>query len=437
MAKNILQTRDDLIDYCRKRLGEPVVRVNITEEQAIDRVNDALDYWHEYHYDGSERLYLARKLTENDVETIKERRVLGSPDGHIAYDGKNYSKRSTVGEISNGINIALDPNIISVIRVLPQNSFTFSGNNLLNASYHAFMSLVNDRGYDLPGYFFFRMKIADIAEIFVNEQAVRFNRHTNYMTIEGEPTRWGVGDWIVLEVFRKMVPYETPEYACIIDGRITAVTDRTSFTITVQDGNMDQVILDDGVNIADELVGNQFVKVRLNNFPPTLEYRDLAGITDEDGASLTTMENVRDESTLILTTSAFASTPKVGETVSLVIDTRIMEDAPDGLTNEKITEWARDQVIWRWKEDNLHFVWPDSDENGYRQVWNDRWLRDYAYLLIKRQWGENLKKMEEIPGPAGITVNGQQIFDEANEEIERLNEEILTRAQRLPLARYA
>lgn len=57
------------------------------------------------------------------------------------------------------------------------------------------------------------------------------------------------------------------------------------------------------------------------------------------------------------------------------------------------------------------------------KIWNDYFLKKYATALIKRQWGINLKKFEGIQLPGGITMNGQQMFDEANEELQRLEEE--------------
>jgi hypothetical protein len=70
---------------------------------------------------------------------------------------------------------------------------------------------------------------------------------------------------------------------------------------------------------------------------------------------------------------------------------------------------------------------------GYREVnveenpdvWNEPWLRKYTTALVKLQWGENLKKFEGMNLPGGITFNGQKIWDEANEEINKLEDEVI------------
>lgn len=63
------------------------------------------------------------------------------------------------------------------------------------------------------------------------------------------------------------------------------------------------------------------------------------------------------------------------------------------------------------------------DPNTYTDVYNDYFLKRYATALIKRQWGTNLIKFEGMVMPGGVTFNGRQIFDDANEEITKLEEE--------------
>ena len=68
----------------------------------------------------------------------------------------------------------------------------------------------------------------------------------------------------------------------------------------------------------------------------------------------------------------------------------------------------------------------------YADVWNDPWLKKYATALIKRQWGENLKKFEGMQLPGGITFNGHKIWEEATDEINKIGEE-LTNSYSLPV----
>lgn len=60
------------------------------------------------------------------------------------------------------------------------------------------------------------------------------------------------------------------------------------------------------------------------------------------------------------------------------------------------------------------------EPSEFPEVWNDEWLKEYATALMKRQWGENLKKFSNLPLPGGATLNGEGIFNEAVTDIERL-----------------
>jgi len=64
------------------------------------------------------------------------------------------------------------------------------------------------------------------------------------------------------------------------------------------------------------------------------------------------------------------------------------------------------------------------DPNEHTDVYNDMFLKRYLTALIKRNWGINLKKFEGMELPGGVTLNGQQMYDEANEEIKEIEEEM-------------
>ena len=60
-------TRQELIDYCLRQLGAPVLEINVADEQIDDLVDDAIQFFNERHYDGVERMYLKYKITEEDI----------------------------------------------------------------------------------------------------------------------------------------------------------------------------------------------------------------------------------------------------------------------------------------------------------------------------------------------------------------------------------
>jgi hypothetical protein len=72
------------------------------------------------------------------------------------------------------------------------------------------------------------------------------------------------------------------------------------------------------------------------------------------------------------------------------------------------------------------------DPEVYSEAWNDTMLKKYATALIKMQWGANLSKYEGIPLPGNITFNGQRIYQEAMEEVSKIEEDVLLKYQEPP-----
>ena len=64
-------TRQELIDYCFRKLGAPVLEINVDDDQADDLVDDALQLFGERHFDGIERMYLKYELTQEDIDRGK------------------------------------------------------------------------------------------------------------------------------------------------------------------------------------------------------------------------------------------------------------------------------------------------------------------------------------------------------------------------------
>ena len=69
--------------------------------------------------------------------------------------------------------------------------------------------------------------------------------------------------------------------------------------------------------------------------------------------------------------------------------------------------------------------------NDYTRVWNDSFLKQYVPALIKKQWGQNLMKFQGVKLPGGVELNGRQIYDDGEKELERIRE-IMSNTYELP-----
>ena len=170
-------TRQGLIDYCLRRLGYPVLEINVDDDQIDDLVDDSLQYFQERHFDGIEKVYLKHKITKEEKETIKTgittTTVSGTQLGNIGFDeGQNY--------------LQLPDTVIGVDKVFKFDSSTIS-NGMFNLKYQIFL---NDLYYmgavDLLNYAMTKQYLEDLSRIISPDIQLRFNkkRHRLYLDID-------------------------------------------------------------------------------------------------------------------------------------------------------------------------------------------------------------------------------------------------------------
>ena len=73
------------------------------------------------------------------------------------------------------------------------------------------------------------------------------------------------------------------------------------------------------------------------------------------------------------------------------------------------------------------------DPSDYNRVWNDSFLKRYTTALLKRQWGQNLLKFQGVKLPGGVELNGRQIYDDAQKDLEIIREQMSNTYELPPL----
>ena len=104
-------TREQLKQYALRNLGKPVIEINVDDDQLEDRLDEALQYFSQYHYDGVERAYLKYEVTQTDVDRIK------SPSGDTSSTVTKNSVSTTWKEANNFI--VVPESVLSVSRIFP------------------------------------------------------------------------------------------------------------------------------------------------------------------------------------------------------------------------------------------------------------------------------------------------------------------------------
>jgi hypothetical protein len=166
-------TKAEFKEHCLRRLGKPVIEINVDDDQVDDRVDEALSYYWDFHFDGIEQTFYKWQITDAD----KANRYLTVPD-----------------------------NIIGVVDLFDIGDAT-STNNLFNIRYQIALNDLYDLSrYELVPYYMNFQNIRMIEEILVGKQSFRYNRHANQLHIDMDWTRIDSNNYIIAKAYKVIDP---------------------------------------------------------------------------------------------------------------------------------------------------------------------------------------------------------------------------------------
>lgn len=169
-----VNSRQGLIDYCLRDLGAPVVEINVDIDQVEDRVDEAIAFWREFHYDAVELVYLKQEMTANVI-------------------AQQYV------EISDAV--------VGINKVFPFYNRS-QGMNIFDVRYQI---LINDlysmMSTDIIYYSMVKTQLELINQLLVGQKPIRFNKHANRLFIDMDWQRdVNEGDFIIVEAYRILDP---------------------------------------------------------------------------------------------------------------------------------------------------------------------------------------------------------------------------------------
>jgi len=301
------RTRKEFKDYCLRRLGWPVIDINVDDDQIEDRIDDSLQFFHDYHFDGTEKIYMKHRFTQEDID----RRWIYCPEP-----------------------------VIFVTGVFPFDDSN-SSVNMFDLRYQLRLhDLYDFTSVSYVSYEITMQHIRTLNLLFSGTPQFRFNRHMNKLFLDIDWSRDAtVGEYVVIECYRAMMP-DVITLTGTLSGAIGDTTLTGTNTIFDQ-----EVIENDHITLSN---GSE-VQIRRINSP-----------------------------TEIVLANALTQT----------------------LSNVTMTK------------------------PGNSDVWDDRFLKQYATAKLKYQWGTNLSKFAGIQLPGGITLDGPRIMQEAQVEIDKLEEDM-------------
>jgi hypothetical protein len=310
-----IASREDLKQYCLRELGAPVLEINVDDDQLNDRIDQALDYWRLYHYEGIEQIYMKQKIRASELyvveavgtTAIQEDILTGQTSGATCSVTSESTRKSSD-------HMILVKNVVGTF--VPGETVTGGhGFNATLANPAVQLNEYDNRYIDIPDAVYGITKILNIGQA---------SSSKNMFDLQ----------------------YQL---------RLNDLYDLTSTSIIYYKTVMQHLDLLDF-----ELNGP--VPFRFNR----------------------TMNR-------------------------LFIDMK----------------WKTDVVLGDYI---LVQGYRALDPAEFSKVWNENWLKRYTTAQFKRQWGTNMKKFGGLQLPGGVTLNGQETYDEAIAEIKELEDELMRKS---------
>jgi len=325
-----------LKEYCLRKLGKPVIEINVDDDQVDDRLDEALEYFSEFHFDGVERMFLKHQLTTDDVNRSK-----------VAADIETTS--------TDGGTTA-----VHVPTTTTDGALSTSGTSVTLTSATSFPA-------------------------------------TGTITIATDGTN------------------------AAEDVAYTAVTGNVLTTAALANAHLD--------NSAVTLKVASVIKQGQAYIPMPDSVMSVTNIFPFSDNSSMNMFDVRYQLRLN-DLYDFSSTSVVHYEMTMnhldFLDHILSGEKPIryNVHNNRLyidMDWSNDMAVGEYI---LIECYRKLDPTVWTDVYNDFFLKKYATQLIKRQWGANLIKFNGVQMLGGVTMNGELIYSQAQEEITRLEEEM-------------
>ena len=188
-------TRETLKQYCLRNLGKPVIDINVDDDQVEDRIDEALQYFAQYHVDGVERMYLKYLVTADDITRM-------TTDA-----SESVTENSITTTYKRADNFLVVPSsVISVINVFPLSDR--ANLNMFDVRYQLRLNDLYDFSSTSIVHYQMTMQHLDFLDhMLVGEKPIRFNQLSNRLYIDQD---WSndisAGEYIIIECYRKLDP---------------------------------------------------------------------------------------------------------------------------------------------------------------------------------------------------------------------------------------
>ena len=201
-------SRSDFKNYCLRQLGAPVLEINVADEQIDDIIDDALQYFHERHFDGVMRTYLKYQVTQDDIDR-------GKGPGQSGVTGiTTTTATSTIDGATmqfdweeNSNYLQVPPSVIGIEKVFHFDGSQSMSSGMFSIKYQLFLNDIYFWGaMEMLTYNMTRTYLADLEFALTTQKQFRFNQRMDRLYLDVSWSELTAGDYIVIDCFRTLDP---------------------------------------------------------------------------------------------------------------------------------------------------------------------------------------------------------------------------------------
>ena len=205
-------SRTQLVDYCLRKLGAPVLEINVDDDQIDDLVDDAIQLFNERHFDGVERMYLKYQFTQDDFDRGSARSDSDSTNtaGIVTTTGTSTAisgyGTTTASFVENSNFIQVPDSVIGIEKIFKFDSSSISA-GMFSIKYQLFLNdLYYFNSVELLQYSMTKRYLEDIDFLLTPDKQIRFNKRQNRLYLDLDYGSQTVDNFLVIDCFRALDP---------------------------------------------------------------------------------------------------------------------------------------------------------------------------------------------------------------------------------------
>jgi hypothetical protein len=199
-------TRQELIDYSLRRLGAPVLEINVDDDQVDDLVDDAIQFYNERHYDGVERMYLKYKLTQEDIDRGKAGGAGGVGIATTSATSTIVGSATTFSFYENSNYLQVPDSVVGIEKIFKFDTSSISG-GMFSIKYQLFLNdLYYFNSVELLQYSMVKTYLEDIDFLLTTDKQIRFNKRQDRLYLDLDWSAQEKDTYLVIDCYRALDP---------------------------------------------------------------------------------------------------------------------------------------------------------------------------------------------------------------------------------------